>query len=90
MRSYSKDKAYNINFVPKQKLLCPELEQLIAEYISHSGISNWYFDDVMLYLIKNSLFSCNREEVPLVYGYNSDGLLDRVKVDMSLFQAVNP
>ena len=87
--SYSQSKASGINFVPKQKIFCSSLEGLIADYIGHSGLYDWFFDREMIDVIKNPLFTCNRKEIPLIRGYNRDGLLDKVSVDMSLFEPVN-
>lgn len=85
---YTQAKANGINFVPKQKIECPILERLVCDYIGNNGLSDWYFEKRMLYNISSQLFSCNRREIPLVRGYDRNGLLDKVSVDMSLFQPV--
>ena len=89
LKGYSKSEASTINFKPKQKIVCPgNLKNIVADYIGSSGLYTRYFDEADLYIIQNPLFSCNRKEVSLVYGYNKDGLLDQVSVDMSLFEPI--
>ena len=89
LKNHSENKVSDINFVPKQELLCPQLELLISEYAGRNSLSDWVFDDALLSLSKNSVFSCNRDEVPLIEAYNRDNLLDRISVDMNLFQPAN-
>ena len=78
-----------INFVPKEKINCEELYRLIEEFIDQDGhLGNDFFDPDIYGTIQRSLFTCRREVVPMICGYNADGTLDRVSVNMSLFKRV--
>ena len=78
-----------INFVPKEKISSPALEYLVGEYLGTDGLRDEFFDRECMEKIENELFTCNREIVPMVYGYNEDGTLDKVWVNMNLFKPVN-
>lgn len=77
-----------INYVPKQEIDCPMLNDFITCYIGKNGLWNRFFNPKLYGTIKNPLFTCQRVAVPMINGYNRDGKLDRVSVDMDLFEPV--
>ena len=86
-KSYCSALEKKINFVPKTKIQCTELFRYIEAYIAKEGqLGEDFFEPNIFGSITNSLFTCKLEPVPMVCGYNKDGTLDKVSVDMSLFK----
>ena len=78
-----------VNYKPKKKLDGIDLSSFVIDYLSAQRcLSNEALSVSVLGQIKNSLITCNFSEHSMVDGYNSDGTLDQVSVEMSLFEPV--
>ena len=90
IRSYAWYDVRDINFEPEQNIECPLFRSFVADYVNHRGIGDSFFAPEIFGKIKSALFTCHRAEIPLICGYNTDGTLDKVSVEMKLFKPVKP
>ncbi|MBP5352156.1 MAG: hypothetical protein J6Y91_00120 [Alphaproteobacteria bacterium] len=80
----------SFNFVPKTRIFCSVLNSFLQDFVTAGrSLGEKFFRPEVFGAIKSKLFSCNLETVPMIYGYNNDGTLDKVAVNMQLFKPVN-
>lgn len=74
------------SYVPKEKIICPQLSDYVASYIGSYGLGDKFFDYNIFGNIENELFSCKLDYIPMV-NITAD-TVDMVSVNMKLFKPV--
>lgn len=78
---------HHFDYISKEKIISTELAQLFREAIVGEYIPDKYLLKKDVYgTISNSIFQCCCQTVPMIWGYNNKGTLDRVSVNMDLFK----